>query len=119
MSFAQSVENMFYLSFLIRDGKVSLDTDEKGEPTICCCEQPTPDDYTQGLRKQQIVFELDMATWKRAIDVFQIKEPTIPTREASKMKIGNKFMKMQTQYYLIHTASSKLIPSQDVHISIS
>ncbi|KAJ3909202.1 Nse4 C-terminal-domain-containing protein [Lentinula edodes] len=90
-SFAQSVENMFYLSFLIRDGKVALDTDEQGEPTIFGCAQPSDEDYADGLRKRQIVFELDMATWKRAIDVFEITEPTIPTRESSKMKIGNKW----------------------------
>ncbi|RXW21648.1 hypothetical protein EST38_g4217 [Candolleomyces aberdarensis] len=34
-NFAQSVENMFYLSFLIRDGKVALETTEEGEPIIC------------------------------------------------------------------------------------
>jgi len=34
--FAQSVENIFYLSFLIRDGKVALDNKE-GEPVICAC----------------------------------------------------------------------------------
>jgi len=33
--FAQSVENLFYLSFLIRDGKVALETNEDGEPIIC------------------------------------------------------------------------------------
>jgi hypothetical protein len=33
--FAQSVENMFYLSFLIRDGKVAMETSEDGEPIIC------------------------------------------------------------------------------------
>lgn len=32
--FAQSVENIFYLSFLIRDGKVAFET-EDGEPVIC------------------------------------------------------------------------------------
>ena len=32
--FGQSVENMFYLSFLIRDGKCALDI-EDGEPNIC------------------------------------------------------------------------------------
>ena len=33
---AQSVENLFYLSFLIRDGSCSLDV-ESGEPKICTC----------------------------------------------------------------------------------
>lgn len=33
--FAQSVENIFYLSFLIRDGLCALEIDEKGEPIIC------------------------------------------------------------------------------------
>lgn len=36
--FAQSVENIFYLSFLIRDGKVALETRESGEPYICASE---------------------------------------------------------------------------------
>ncbi|KAJ3993335.1 Nse4 C-terminal-domain-containing protein [Lentinula boryana] len=90
-SFAQSVENMFYLSFLIRDGKAALDTDEHGEPTIFGCAQPSDEDFTNGLRKRQIVFELDMATWERAIEVFEITEPIIPTRETAKTKIGNKW----------------------------
>jgi hypothetical protein len=34
-SFAQSVENIFYLSFLIRDAKVALETNDDGEPVIC------------------------------------------------------------------------------------
>ena len=33
--FGQSVENLFYLSFLIRDGKCAFSVDEEsGEPTI-------------------------------------------------------------------------------------
>jgi non-structural maintenance of chromosomes element 4 len=76
------------------------------------CEQPSDEDYAQGLRKRQIVFELDMETWEvcfsfltamiehfsfmtlafqRAIEVFNIEEPTIPTREQAKMRIGNKW----------------------------
>jgi hypothetical protein len=33
--FAQSVENLFYLSFLIRDGECALEIEEDGEPVIC------------------------------------------------------------------------------------
>ena len=78
--FAQSVENIFYLSFLIRDAKVAFET-ENGEPVICkysykepvvtttnfstdSCEEPTDVDYEGGLKKRQIVLEFDMATWK-------------------------------------------------------
>ncbi|KDR75773.1 hypothetical protein GALMADRAFT_68194 [Galerina marginata CBS 339.88] len=67
--FAQSVENIFYLSFLIRDGKVAFETRE-GEPLIYCCEQPKDEDYENGLKKRQMVLEFDMATWKVPQHVF-------------------------------------------------
>ena len=38
LSFGQSVENMFYISFLIRDGKMGIYTDDAGLP--CLCESP-------------------------------------------------------------------------------
>lgn len=43
--FAQSVENLFYLSFLIRDGSCSLEV-EKGEPIIFFCGEA----YAKGVR---------------------------------------------------------------------
>ncbi len=86
--FAQSVENLFYLSFLIRDGECALEIEDDGEPVICAlfllfllsasdwifqfksppppviCEQPQMSDYQEGLRKQQLVFEFDVKTWE-------------------------------------------------------
>ncbi|KAI0338105.1 hypothetical protein BDW22DRAFT_1338385 [Trametopsis cervina] len=88
--FGQSVENMFYLSFLIRDGKCALEVEE-GEPIIFICEAPSADDYEEGLKKQQMVMELDMATWRRAIEVFQIAEPAIPQRSRELTRIGDKW----------------------------
>ncbi|GJE94067.1 Non-structural maintenance of chromosome element 4 [Phanerochaete sordida] len=88
--FAQSVENLFYTSFLIRDGKCALQI-ENGEPTIFICEPPTADDYSEGLKKHQLVMELDMATWRRSIEVFDIKTSTIPPRPKAETRIGDKW----------------------------
>jgi len=89
--FAQSVENIFYLSFLIRDGKVAFETNEYGEPEIYVCEPPDTDQYREGLTKRQMMLEFDMATWKRAIEVFNITEATIPQRPPAKTKLGDKW----------------------------
>ncbi|KAI8995232.1 Nse4 C-terminal-domain-containing protein [Trametes punicea] len=90
--FGQSVENLFYLSFLIRDGKCALEIQEgTGEPIIMLCEQPTQEDYEAGLVKHQIVMEFDMETWRRAIEVFEIRDPMIPPRPKSEMRIGQKW----------------------------
>lgn len=84
--FAQSVENIFYLSFLIRDGKVAFET-EDGEPVIYMCEPPSDEDYQGGLKKQQMVLEFDMATWSRAIEVFNITRSMIPQRPPARTKL--------------------------------
>lgn len=77
------------------------------------CEQPTQEDYADGLLKHQLVMEFDMETWRvrtpplsvaldaltdhrtrlvqRAIEVFDIKEAMIPQRPKSEMRIGQKW----------------------------
>ncbi|KAJ7217930.1 Nse4 C-terminal-domain-containing protein [Mycena pura] len=89
--FAQSVENIFYLSFLIRDGKVALETQDDGQVIIFICHQPTDNDYISGLKKRQIVLEFDKATWTRAKEVFNITKSKIPQREKSRMRFGNQW----------------------------
>ncbi|CAG8682910.1 8441_t:CDS:2, partial [Funneliformis caledonium] len=78
-SFGQTVENLFYLSFLVRDGKVNID-DDSGQPVLTLCEPPTADDYGNGLIKKQLLMEIDMSTWREIIEVYEIKESVIPTR---------------------------------------
>ncbi|KAK9325627.1 Nse4 C-terminal-domain-containing protein [Lipomyces orientalis] len=90
-SFSQSVENMFYLSFLVRDGKVSLDEDENGILMASLVEMPDESDPEYRLKvedikrrrdqgQNQTVFELDYESWRMLIEAFDIKRSHIPTR---------------------------------------
>ncbi|PWN40027.1 hypothetical protein IE81DRAFT_325958 [Ceraceosorus guamensis] len=81
-SFSNSVENLFYVSFLIRDGKASLEDDEEtGEPILMAVDEPTEEDYAQGLTRRQLVLELTMPVWEELIQLYDIKESIIPTRK--------------------------------------
>ncbi|GAA97159.1 uncharacterized protein L969DRAFT_43448 [Mixia osmundae IAM 14324] len=83
-SFNQTVENIFYVSFLLRDGKFSLDydDDEPNELYIMQCEEATDQDRADGVTRIQHVLEWDMNLWKMAIKAYDIREPIIPTRSA-------------------------------------
>ncbi|ORX60218.1 hypothetical protein BCR36DRAFT_408578 [Piromyces finnis] len=78
-SFSQTVENIFYLSFLIRDGKAFLDEDND-ELIIERSDPPDEEDYMHGIKKKQFVLEIDYQTWKDIIETYDIKESMIPTR---------------------------------------
>ncbi|PVU87768.1 hypothetical protein BB561_006186 [Smittium simulii] len=78
-SFAETVENVFYLSFLIRDGKAYID-DESGQPLLAACEPPDQEAYKHGLVKKQVVFDIDMTLWEQLIDVYSIENSIIPAR---------------------------------------
>ncbi|KAF7307996.1 Capsular associated protein [Mycena kentingensis (nom. inval.)] len=79
--FAQTVENIFHLSFLVRDGHAAVDVQD-AVPTVWASEEPTDNQRLDlGLDKRQLILQFDWATWKRAIEVFDIKESTIPTRK--------------------------------------
>ncbi|KAI9500492.1 Nse4 C-terminal-domain-containing protein [Coemansia spiralis] len=86
-SFAQSVENIFYVSFLIRDGKAFID-DESGQPMIEACEPPQQDDYLSGLTKKQLIFSLDVGTWREIIDAYAIADSVIPQRVSERNDQG-------------------------------
>ncbi|KAJ2710966.1 hypothetical protein H4R19_003482 [Coemansia spiralis] len=87
-SFAQSVENIFYVSFLIREGIAFID-DASGQPMIETCEPAQQEDYQSGLAKKQLIFALDQATWREIVDAYAITEPVIPQRPSTRDEHGH------------------------------
>ncbi|TDZ15430.1 Non-structural maintenance of chromosome element 4 [Colletotrichum orbiculare MAFF 240422] len=83
-SFGQTVENMFYVSFLIRDGKIGIEFDSNELPSLKPIEGNEPDEEGGARRekaKQQAIFSMDMKTWQDIIDAFDIQEPMIKHRK--------------------------------------
>ncbi|KAI1417293.1 hypothetical protein F5Y13DRAFT_152418 [Hypoxylon sp. FL1857] len=80
-SFGQTVENMFYVSFLIRDGRIKIDFDSNELPAL----HPVDREEETGAskhraQKQQGVFSIDMKLWREIIEAFNITEPIIEHR---------------------------------------
>ncbi|KAK0723819.1 Nse4 C-terminal-domain-containing protein [Apiosordaria backusii] len=79
-SYGQTVENMFYVSFLIREGSIQLKFDSNGLPGI---ENNAAESLSRvrAPMRHQAIMSIDMETWRAIIDTFDIKEPIIPHRE--------------------------------------
>lgn len=82
-SFGQTVENMFHVSFLIRDGKAALTLDrETGLPVIRPVKAEEHGEVgVHGLPRTQLVTSITMAEWREIVEKFEINEPLIPVRE--------------------------------------
>ncbi|KAK0382398.1 hypothetical protein CLIM01_00211 [Colletotrichum limetticola] len=83
-SFGQTVENMFYVSFLIRDGKVGIEFDSDEYPSLNPISNGDANEdgtVKRETAKQQAIFSMDMQTWQDIIDTFEIKEPMITHRK--------------------------------------
>lgn len=88
-SFSQSVENLFYMSFLVHDGKVKLDVDEFNVPVI----SPQPELPVDPIERRaeerrraqaaphQMIFDLDYQTWRELCEAFGISQSMIPQRQ--------------------------------------
>ncbi|WFC98727.1 hypothetical protein MYAM1_001459 [Malassezia yamatoensis] len=79
-SFSNTVENLFYVSFLIRDGRAAILEDENGEPKLMSSYEPTEEDRNAGLTRRQIVMELDEELWRNACQVYNIEQSIVPSR---------------------------------------
>ncbi|KIW46217.1 uncharacterized protein PV06_01900 [Exophiala oligosperma] len=79
-SFGQTVENLFYVSFLVKEGKVGLDFDGHGLPTLGIAAQRSVAER-QETKRNQAVFTLDFDVWEDIIKTFHIKKSIIPHRQ--------------------------------------
>ncbi|KAK1147289.1 hypothetical protein N8T08_001366 [Aspergillus melleus] len=80
-SFGQSVENLFYVSFLVRDGTAGISVDSRQLPTLHHSKPYAPSEaQKKGVQKHQAIFSLDFETWQDLIDAYSIKESIIPHR---------------------------------------
>ncbi|KAL7795920.1 Nse4 C-terminal domain-containing protein [Trichoderma ceciliae] len=81
-SFGQTIENLFYVSFLIRDGRVEIDFDEYGLPALAPVDREGDDTGTvrQATSKHQAILSMDMAAWQDIIDTMGLQEPMIEHR---------------------------------------
>ncbi|KAL6948798.1 hypothetical protein ACO0QE_001271 [Hanseniaspora vineae] len=84
-SFSKTVENLFYTSFLIRDGKLIMEEDEDGYPQIRIMPPAPKDPEARALELQKrnekplshLIFQLDIPTYERLKQEFNITESFI------------------------------------------
>lgn len=88
--FGQTVENLFYVSFLVREGNAKIAKDEHGLPLLLPA-QPhgVSDQREKNVQKHQAVFSIDYPTWQMFIEAFDIQEPIIPHREQEQQTVGS------------------------------
>ncbi|KAL1305913.1 hypothetical protein AAFC00_004056 [Neodothiora populina] len=90
-SFAQTVENIFYVSFLIKEGNVGIEMDSDGLPTLIPADQsPASEQREKTSRKHQAVFSIDVATWEKLVRAYCIREPLIEHRAESSTQVGSR-----------------------------
>ena len=78
-SFSQTVENMFYVSFLIRNAVAEID-DSTGQPILSTRAPPSTEELAENLSKKQIIMSLDIPMWEEIIETYGIRSSIIPTR---------------------------------------
>ncbi|KAL3828147.1 hypothetical protein ACJIZ3_016949 [Penstemon smallii] len=82
-SFAQTIENLFALSFLVKDGRVSIKVDENGSQLIAPCNGPSAQQIKSGEAKNHsFIFRFDFNDWKLMKNLVVEGEELMPHRDA-------------------------------------
>ncbi|TMW99028.1 hypothetical protein EJD97_003160 [Solanum chilense] len=80
-SFAQSIENLFALSFLVKDGRVVIDVDENGSHFLSPRNGPDAKLVKSGeVKYSHFVFRLDFADWELMKNAVPEGEELMPNR---------------------------------------
>jgi len=108
-SFGQTVENIFYVSFLVKEGQAEIGKDQYGLPTLCesfmlgVVRRPkliylmkayqTPrsieEQRQQHVSKNQAIVSMDYQSWEELVDLLDIRHPLIPHRaEEQQTQVG-------------------------------
>lgn len=79
-SFSQTVENIFYVSFLARSGVVGIST-ETGQPILDLRDAPDVTNIEDVVSKKQIIMGIDIKDWNDIVKTYKITKSYIPTRQ--------------------------------------
>ncbi|XXQ32854.1 Non-structural maintenance of chromosomes element 4 [Plasmodiophora brassicae] len=80
VSFGQTVENLFDLSFLVGSGHAQIQVDDDGELRVTYQTPPDNEELKSGHVPTQSIVQMDMRLWEEVKRVYDIKESLIPTR---------------------------------------
>ncbi|KAL1796540.1 hypothetical protein ACET3X_005080 [Alternaria dauci] len=80
--FAQTVENLFYISFLVREGNAAIVKDAHGLPLLQPADPSAVSEHREkDVQKHQAIFSIDFPTWRMFIEAYDITTPLIPQRQ--------------------------------------
>ncbi|GIY64374.1 non-structural maintenance of chromosomes element 4 homolog A [Caerostris darwini] len=80
-SFTRTIENIFLVSLLVKEGHLSVITDEQGLPCLRLLKKNEKDQWDK-TKANQCIISLSMQEWENIIKTFDFKEPIIRPRPA-------------------------------------
>jgi len=81
-SFSRTVENLFHVSFLLKEGRAELTLAEK-MPVLKPRQPPDEGDYSSGKAvKRQCIVRFDHEAWQNIADAFDIQQSFLPHQDS-------------------------------------